>query len=451
MNTEEDSDGNGIPNDDIDNKNHPSFKDGSLFSFPLRRVDGDRTVQLTIVSKEGKGSRIQRRFSWVSEEDILHTDSFRLYTSHKAGFTGEPIYFGIDGIKESYGFEIKWDFDGDKKADYTSASPLASFVYEAPGVYTALVQVKHIERSILKYQELEIHITERVPGISQYQTPISNFTVSLSDNLVTLVNTSVIEPNLSENNMKYAWKFGDGSSSFEKNPEHRYQTPGQYIIRLDIEDELGQKHSKQSVVTIQTIAPFLPEESNENPFQEETEDSSDTSNTENTDTPTLPQKEELKEEGTSFLTLFFLGILIILGLSLCMFIGALVYFKIKTPDYTIGEIIEELKERVLSFVEGRPYEPPSEEILSTGNEIKEATERVLQKEEEQNEDEEKPEPITETLEEKTPETPPKKEESDSKIPSWLQENDEEKPENSNTEEDSVLEEDDDDDIPDWLK
>jgi hypothetical protein len=38
---------------------------------------------------------------------------------------------------------------------------------------------------------------------------------------------------------KWRWDFGDGSSSSEQHPMHRYEKPGEYDVRLSIEGPTG--------------------------------------------------------------------------------------------------------------------------------------------------------------------------------------------------------------------
>jgi PKD repeat protein len=37
----------------------------------------------------------------------------------------------------------------------------------------------------------------------------------------------------------WKWDFGDGESSSEKNPLHRYKEPGHYVVVLDIQGPAG--------------------------------------------------------------------------------------------------------------------------------------------------------------------------------------------------------------------
>ena len=69
------------------------------------------------------------------------------------------------------------------------------------------------------------------------KTVISDF--SLKDTLLK-VNENLAILNLSDSvSVTYNWDFGDGISSYERNPEHHYLKPGQYVIKLIISDNSG--------------------------------------------------------------------------------------------------------------------------------------------------------------------------------------------------------------------
>lgn len=54
--------------------------------------------------------------------------------------------------------------------------------------------------------------------------------------------------NCSENASSYAWSFGDGNSSTEKDPRHIYSTAGEYAIELQVSNESGTRTVIKSIV-----------------------------------------------------------------------------------------------------------------------------------------------------------------------------------------------------------
>jgi PKD repeat protein len=52
--------------------------------------------------------------------------------------------------------------------------------------------------------------------------------------------------------LTYRWDFGDGSSSTESNPQHRYDSKGQFTVTLTVLDDLGQSDQTFVVVVVGT-------------------------------------------------------------------------------------------------------------------------------------------------------------------------------------------------------
>jgi len=63
---------------------------------------------------------------------------------------------------------------------------------------------------------------------------------------VSFVNTSII-------GSSYQWDFGDGNSSTEKNPVHRYQEPGNYYVKLTVDGT----YSVSKPIMISDIVPII--------------------------------------------------------------------------------------------------------------------------------------------------------------------------------------------------
>jgi len=52
------------------------------------------------------------------------------------------------------------------------------------------------------------------------------------------------------------WAFGDGETSREQSPRHKYASPGGYIVTLTVQDNLGATHSHE--ITIQVMGAAVP-------------------------------------------------------------------------------------------------------------------------------------------------------------------------------------------------
>lgn len=466
----DDSDGDGNTMNDIDNLKDPSFYSGSIFPLKLERAHGDRVVQLTVVTAERKGSRIQRKFVWDTDSDLIAKNEFRLYSDKTEGFVGETFYFGIEGINSS-DYEIKWDFDGDKNADYTSSDTLATYVYENSGDFEVLAQIRNDKLKILKYATINVKAEERRSGLYKTKAPISNFEVDTEENKISFINNSIIDEELSDKQVSYFWKFGDGIGSTEEEPTHVYKKTGQYLVRLTVKDSSKQEHTKQQLIEVISINPKHFEENEEESPSEDIDLEIVESSQSNVEDDVIAEEEKNppQNDSDSKATKSILySLYIFTALIFIILAGIIVYLmilKIKHPDYTFAEIMEEEKERILSLLEGRDYSPPHGEIIAAGKEIQEATKEVLTRNNNPFKKEEEKEKKADKKDD-APIAPLGK--SDGDIPDWLQNSEEsnnstkvkkevtenkDQPAESkkNTTTQSNQEEEEEDDIPDWLK
>ena len=373
-----DSDGDGNPANDIDNLNHNSFYTGEVFTLPMKRALGDRVVQLTIVGSGGKGSRIQRKIIWDTSENLEKTGEFEVFADKTSAFTGEAVHFGIDGPIKGDGYEIKWDFNGDKSTDLTGADTLAAYTYDTAGTYEVLVQIKNEEKQLLKYATIQVAVETKPASTFSTLPPVSDFQFTVEGSTVSFENGSRIDENLLNKELEFEWKFGDGKKSTAESPVHTYTEVKNYIARLKVTDSTGQTHEKQRLIEVAELSDLTdietPAEETEEEVVEETpvEEGETAETPEEENIPELPENIEkpTTQEGGSIIGFLFMTLLLLVGIATGAVAVYLIVQKVKNPDYTFGEIVEEEKEKVLSILEGREYEAPSGEILSTGEEVK---------------------------------------------------------------------------------
>lgn len=78
------------------------------------------------------------------------------------------------------------------------------------------------------------------------QPPVANFSYTIEHPL------TVVLRNNSQNATSYKWDFGDGNTSTEKNPKHKYKTKGVYRIKLIV---YGNGTSDQEEINVTIIEP----------------------------------------------------------------------------------------------------------------------------------------------------------------------------------------------------
>ncbi len=76
------------------------------------------------------------------------------------------------------------------------------------------------------------------------------FTYEVDGYKVTFTNTSTVSGTVT-----YAWDFGDGETSTEKNPVHTYANKGEYTVTLTVTDEQGGTHPVTTKIKVDKSTP----------------------------------------------------------------------------------------------------------------------------------------------------------------------------------------------------
>lgn len=108
-------------------------------------------------------------------------------------------------------------------------------VYSAVGQYRIEAETSNPLATVTRSRQITV-----VPHPAA-QFEASDFTPTTSQP-VNFVNQSGGQPPLT-----YAWEFGDGTTSTEKDPAHHYDEPGTYQVRLQVSNEYGESEATWSV------------------------------------------------------------------------------------------------------------------------------------------------------------------------------------------------------------
>lgn len=119
--------------------------------------------------------------------------------------------------------EFLWDF-GDGQ---TGEGESLTHVYEKAGTYTVRLTLKGPGGSATKTCSIEVLAPDRAAADFR-GAPLKGRGA-----------LEVTFENLSKNAKKQTWDFGDGSTSTDEAPVHRYAQPGLYSVRLLVENDLG--------------------------------------------------------------------------------------------------------------------------------------------------------------------------------------------------------------------
>ncbi|MBX2901555.1 MAG: gliding motility-associated C-terminal domain-containing protein [Cyclobacteriaceae bacterium] len=123
----------------------------------------------------------------------------------------------------STGTDMDWRVvDSNGRVVATSTAPLPIFTITSPGTYSIFLttsvpatgQVANAQRT----------------GFEVYSNPIASF--DLRPNVVYVPDTELTTFNFTTGATDYAWDFGDGGTSDEREPKYRYRVEGVYSVRL---------------------------------------------------------------------------------------------------------------------------------------------------------------------------------------------------------------------------
>ena len=157
---------------------------------------------------------------------------------------GATAEFEIDGTAISTSV---WDFGDGTTLNLLNPSTLAHY-YSQPGVYTITAIVTNTfgcSDTVTFQNEVIVH-----------PAPIASFTASSET-------ADIVYPyfefyNGSVGAVNYYWNFGDSNWSNDINPNHTYQSEGDYLVELTVTNEYSCSDIATQVVTVEGIVLYVP-------------------------------------------------------------------------------------------------------------------------------------------------------------------------------------------------
>ncbi len=166
----------------------------------------------------------------------------------QASLTWEELYFDGSASQASEGSSLvayEWDFESDGVIDETGARP--SHVFELRGIYAVTLRVTD-SMGETSTDTLAVTVLNREPTASFNHTPLEPTvfqTIQFQDN----------STDFDGNITAWAWDFGDGVTSTQGNPTHRYENRGSYTITLTITDNDGATDVTTRTITTRNLEP----------------------------------------------------------------------------------------------------------------------------------------------------------------------------------------------------
>ncbi len=340
-----DSDGDGDPANDIDNKNHPSFLTGEPHQVTLRKADGDTQIfQLIVVSDEGKGSRIRRKVVFTEPEPLPVPEgpiilSPKLFLDHDQAVVGETVTMHVFGAPQNT--RISWDFQNDGEIDASGERAFAKYAYETAGDFRPTVTLV-LDEQVTTVSE-DIRVVSAPESAPTTALPTADFSHIIEGGTLRLTDLSSADPRLEDDSLVYLWSFGDGETSNEAAPTYTYDEVGSYTVALEVTDSAGNKTKKAIEIAIAEVGSASIETPNESPGAAESPATSPTETEPvSTETPaTSPVATPMPTDRGSLLGGIFKFILFLLLFLILLLGGYFVFRKIHDPDRSFGEIIDD--------------------------------------------------------------------------------------------------------------
>lgn len=192
---------------------------------------GTYSIRLTAVSDFGCSNTIQK--------DILIKSSNTIIGGPDSICVNKPLNF----LNTSTPAPVSsvWYFDDGTQSNRINASKTYSTV--GP----------HVVKLVNTYAFCKDSVTKTIHVLSPPTVDFTSSTV-LACKAPLTVNFSDASPT---NAVAWAWDFGDGGKSIEKNPVHTYNSPGQFNVSLTVTNSSGCTNSLQKDVFVQIVRPVV--------------------------------------------------------------------------------------------------------------------------------------------------------------------------------------------------
>jgi gliding motility-associated-like protein len=151
----------------------------------------------------------------TAEDANVVTANFNIVQSTVEGCEGLMVEFSIDNAEVAGDF--LWNF-GDGQ---TSADRSVLHTYKSAGEFEVVLTVSNGKDFAVKMATDPIRV---------FGKPAVKFGYGVSEQNV---EPKTIFTNHSDQAISYLWKFGDGTESSEKDPQHRYEQKGTYSVTLE--------------------------------------------------------------------------------------------------------------------------------------------------------------------------------------------------------------------------
>ena len=246
--------------DDVANPIIPTVRKGVYTAYyDLSDVTGSLTGDTTIFENgyyktsgdyDGSTSSDQNDASvWFKIWDNYDSPNAEAGSNHNID-TGEKVNFDgkySDASEGSTITDYKWDVDGDGTWDYQTQ--IASYTYTTKGTYTVTLQVTD-SLGVTATDTCIVYVSNRDPIAAFVYSP-NNYPHPTTLDTVQFTDTSIDEDGTLAS---WYWRFGDGTTSTERNPTHKFSSGKTYSVSLKVTDNDGGYDTETKSITVIALA-----------------------------------------------------------------------------------------------------------------------------------------------------------------------------------------------------
>lgn len=201
-----------------------NFQEKSSARFENVYIDENTIVSL---NSEGMGSLSIDTNKDGEIDQILNSPSAIFHVNRTEVNTGEAIFFDADSNSLNNNVLYHWDFGDNSIADTEDVV----HIYSTSGAFYATLTVTNEDGVKATYS-----MCINVIGPEIISTPVAEFSANVTYGIVPL---TVQFNDKSQNATYWEWNFGDGTTSYEKEPIHLYESDGTFTVSLKVLNGLG--------------------------------------------------------------------------------------------------------------------------------------------------------------------------------------------------------------------
>jgi len=231
------------------------FGDGSSTSgkSPQHAYGGAGTysVTLTVTDNNGSTAMISSRITAANIPPTAHLTAngeerkSDVKTNDTVTFDGSKSHDDRNPARTGRIVSYQWDLDGDGTFEQETSCPTITHTYPNDGTYKVRLQVTDDGGATSLSNPVTIVVQNRAPSAA---LNFSRSGPTDTDEVMFTDASSDTDGKIST----WKWDFGDGASSAERNPHHRFADDGTYEISLIVTDDDGDRstpYTRQITVT----------------------------------------------------------------------------------------------------------------------------------------------------------------------------------------------------------